>query len=285
MESLSIQLQPFFGWLLRTTLQASLLICLILLLQIVLRSRLGVRWHYCLWLLLLVRMAMPWAPESRVSLFNLLPETTPQRQFEHADVQVGHENAESFETGTDTSEPTSISTTTVAQAEPEATTITSRTSKEAEGPAKSTFPKFAAMLPLAWLAGVVVLAIYVCASSLNFLRIVRLRRPVTDQKILDLLEDCKSQMGIRTILGVVAKDKAKSPALFGFVRPRLLLPEGMIEALSEEELRYVFLHELAHLKRHDIYIGWLMTLLQVMHWFNRQGISLRCPGPGPHAKR
>jgi Tol biopolymer transport system component len=75
-------------------------------------------------------------------------------------------------------------------------------------------------------------------------------------------------MGIRIILGVVATDKVKSPALFGFIRPRLLLPKGMLETLSREELRYVFLHELAHLKRHDIYIGWLMSLLQVLHWFN-----------------
>ena len=268
MESLSIHLQPFFDSVLRTTLQASLLICLILLLQTILRNRLGVRWHYCLWLLLLVRMAMPWAPESRVSLFNLLPEAMPQRQFEHVDVQVGHKRADSFEAGADTSKPTPIPTTPVAQIQPEARTATPPMSKEAKGPAKSAFPRFAIMLPLAWLAGVLVLAIYVCTSSLNFLRIVRLRRPVTDQKILDLLEDCKSQMGIRTILGVVATDKVKCPALFGFVRPRLLLPEGMIEALSEQELRYVFLHELAHLKRHDIYIGWLITLLQVMHWFN-----------------
>ncbi|UCE50047.1 MAG: PD40 domain-containing protein, partial [Phycisphaerales bacterium] len=54
----------------------------------------------------------------------------------------------------------------------------------------------------------------------------------------------------------------------GFLRPRLLLPKGMIEALSEQELRYVLLHELAHLKRHDIYIGWLVSLLQILHWFN-----------------
>ena len=268
MESLSIQFQPFFEWLLRTTLQASLLICLILLLQAVLRSRLGIRWHYCLWLLLLVRMAMPWMPASRVSLFNLLPQSMPQRQLEHAKGQIADESADSIAASADTSESTPISTTTVAQAEPEATTITPQTSKEADAQMKSMLFEFVAVLPLAWLLGALVLAIYVCASNLNFLRIVRLRRPLTDQKILDLLEDCKSQMRIRTILGIVTTDKVKSPALFGFVRPRLLLPEGMIETLDQQELRYVLLHELAHLKRHDIYIGWLISLLQVLHWFN-----------------
>jgi len=76
------------------------------------------------------------------------------------------------------------------------------------------------------------------------------------------------QMGVETILAVVVSDKIKSPALFGFVRPRLLLPQGMLETYGLEELRYVFIHELGHLKQRDIYLGWLMALLQVVHWFN-----------------
>ncbi len=264
MESLSIQFQPFFEWLLRTTLQASVLICLILLLQAVLRDKLGVRWHYCLWLVLLVRMAMPWTPASRVSLFNLLPQSMSQRQFKHAKVQ----SADSIAASANTSESTQVSTTAAAQDSREVVTVTPQIRNETKGQSKSAFFELADILPLVWLAGGLVLGTYVCASNFNLLRIVKRRRPLTDQKILDLLEDCKSQMGIRTILGVVTTDKVKSPALFGFVRPRLLLPEGMIETLDQQELRYILLHELAHLKRHDIYIGWLMSLLQILHWFN-----------------
>ncbi|MHC4675343.1 MAG: SUMF1/EgtB/PvdO family nonheme iron enzyme, partial [Planctomycetota bacterium] len=40
------------------------------------------------------------------------------------------------------------------------------------------------------------------------------------------------------------------------------------EITSHHELRHIFLHELAHLKRHDIQLGWLTSLLQVLHWFN-----------------
>jgi Zn-dependent protease with chaperone function len=42
----------------------------------------------------------------------------------------------------------------------------------------------------------------------------------------------------------------------------------MLETYGLEELRYVFIHELAHLKQRDIYLGWLMALLHVAHWFN-----------------
>jgi len=268
MESLSMQLQPFFEWLLRTTLQASLLVCLILFFQAVLRSRLGARWHYCLWLLLLIRMAMPWAPQSRLSVFNLIPQSVPQRQPEYARQEVGDDSADSVVADKSTAESTPVSTTGIPQDSQEAITETPQIRNEDQGRLKPVVSEIADILPLVWLAGALILAVYVCANNFNLLRIVKRERPLTDQKILDLLEDCKAEMGIRIILGVVITDKVKSPALFGFIRPRLLLPKGMLDTLSREELRYVFLHELAHLKRHDIYIGWLISLLQVLHWFN-----------------
>jgi bla regulator protein BlaR1 len=65
-----------------------------------------------------------------------------------------------------------------------------------------------------------------------------------------------------------AKRSRARPALMGFIRPWLLLPEGMLEKFTPEELRFVFLHELAHLKRRDIAVNWLMTFLLILHWFN-----------------
>ena len=128
--------------------------------------------------------------------------------------------------------------------------------------------RFVRMLPFLWFVGTVLIAGYIFFRSIGLWRIVKRERPITDSEILDLLEDCKMQMGIQTIIGVVVSDRIKSPALFGFVRPRLLLPQGMLETFSHEELRYVFIHELAHLKQRDIYLGWLMALLHVVHWFN-----------------
>ena len=73
MDVLGLHLQPFFDWLVRTTVQASVLVCLILLAQRALGRWIGVRGRHCLWLLLLVRLALPWAPQSGLSLYNLLP--------------------------------------------------------------------------------------------------------------------------------------------------------------------------------------------------------------------
>ncbi|MHC4096553.1 MAG: M56 family metallopeptidase [Planctomycetota bacterium] len=259
MESLSMQLRPFFEWLLLTTVQASLLICLIILVQLMLRGKLGVRWHYCLWLLLLIRMVMPWAPESRMSIFNLIRPWAGQSQIEFVPDDTADDSLNSYVVVVGKNESTPVSMTGFGQEIPEAITAT---------PEEPAFFELVDMLPLIWLIGAVVLAVYVCANNFNLRRTIKKACPLTDRKILDLMEKCKSQMGIRAILRIVVTERVRGPALFGFLRPRLLLPGGMIEALSLEELRCIFLHELAHIKRHDIFVSYLVSFVQILHWFN-----------------
>jgi bla regulator protein BlaR1 len=232
MEALSINLWPFFVWLMQTTAQASLLIFLIFLVRLILRTKLGARWHYYLWLLLLIRLVLPWAPESRVSIFNLF-----RMSFERGAIESVTGNS---------------------------TTITTNAFAGNQG----LWGNFVNMLPLIWLAGVLVLLCYLFFSNLVFWISVNRKRPSSDKSLLELMEKCKSQMGIRTSLIIIVTDKVKSPALGGFLRPVLLLPVGMKESLSPEELRHVFLHELAHLKRHDVFVAHFVCLVQILHWFN-----------------
>jgi Antirepressor regulating drug resistance, predicted signal transduction N-terminal membrane component len=94
------------------------------------------------------------------------------------------------------------------------------------------------------------------------------QRPLTHGPTLDLLEDCKALMHVGTPVTLIELQGIESPTLLGFLRPRLLLPAGLATSFSREELRHVFLHELAHIKRGDILAGWLMLALQIVHWFN-----------------
>jgi bla regulator protein BlaR1 len=265
MESVSVLLQPFWAWLARSTLQASILICLILLVQLLLRHKLGSRWCHALWLVLLLRMVLPWAPQSRASIFNLIPRSDSPVGWHLPHRLPNGELKPALHTSVSTGD---IPAPAGASSEPTPHRLSGSQDPHFLSVGRQLTRSIGAGLPLIWLAGVLVLGIYICVSSFALLRIVRRERPLTDQKILDLVEDCKAEMGIRTVLGVVATDKVRSACLFGFVRPRLLLPKGMIEALNREKLRYVFLHELGHLKRHDIWLGWLTSILQALHWFN-----------------
>jgi prepilin-type processing-associated H-X9-DG protein len=60
----------------------------------------------------------------------------------------------------------------------------------------------------------------------------------------------------------------QTPAVFGFSRPVILLPEQWENTMSDEEISSVLAHELAHVKRLDMVVTWLATLLGCLYWFH-----------------
>ncbi len=240
MQPLMDSAGSFLIWLWRASWQASVLIVLVLLAQWLLRQQLAPQWRHALWLLVVIRLILPWAPESRVSLFNWF----------HV-----------LSLAPSASSPTLISPAADADEQPDASLVV----------APATFaPPFAWRVWLAglWLAGVVVLPACLFVTHRRLGARIRRQRPVTNATLLDLLEDCKQEMGVCTPLTLIETSAVAGPSLYGFIRPRLLLPAGFAQSFSRTELRYVFLHELGHVKRGDILLNWLTTALLVLHWFN-----------------
>ncbi|KPU42921.1 regulatory protein BlaR1 [Oxobacter pfennigii] len=58
---------------------------------------------------------------------------------------------------------------------------------------------------------------------------------------------------------------APTPMLIGMLRPVILLPD---REYSEIQLQNILLHELTHLRRHDLIVKWLSVLEGELHWFN-----------------
>jgi beta-lactamase regulating signal transducer with metallopeptidase domain len=93
-------------------------------------------------------------------------------------------------------------------------------------------------------------------------------RLCTDHEMLELFEDCKKITGVRAPIALALTPRVSSPALLGWLRPRILFPETLAHTLSREELRGVFFHELAHVRAGDIPMQWLFCLGRSLHWFN-----------------
>jgi bla regulator protein BlaR1 len=266
MESFFEQLSDIFGWLLRSSAYAGLLVCIVLAVSMVVRGRLAARWHYLLWLLVVVRMVMPWSPHSGISVLNLIPDSAKWRVKSLLSAEVGDRD---YGMGQVRIKPPGVDERiAIIEDKPKIVPGTPSVKITDAGQSAGLVLRVVDILAIVWLAGSLVLAVYVFVSNFRLWRIIKSVRPLTEQRILDLLEDCKRQTGVETILGIVVTDKVKGPALFGFFRPRLLLPVGIIETHNIKELRHIFLHELSHLKRYDILLGWLTTLLLVIHWFN-----------------
>lgn len=62
-----------------------------------------------------------------------------------------------------------------------------------------------------------------------------------------------------------AGDKFSSPLMVGVFRPTLLLPNV---SMTEEQLGNVLSHEMIHYRRKDILYKWFVCLVKCVHWFN-----------------
>jgi beta-lactamase regulating signal transducer with metallopeptidase domain len=119
-----------------------------------------------------------------------------------------------------------------------------------------------------WLVGIALLGSRVAWSSMRLARAVSRMKPVDDPRVLAALRSCCAQMKIARPPQARELACAGAPALVGFWRPNVLLPLHVLEEMGERELRLILLHELAHVKRRDVLVNWLATLVAVVHWLN-----------------
>jgi beta-lactamase regulating signal transducer with metallopeptidase domain len=79
MPNLMPALDVFLSWLWRTTCEASVVILLVGLAQLLLNRQLSARWRHGLWLLVVIRLLLPRSVETPLSIFNYLSSQWPVR--------------------------------------------------------------------------------------------------------------------------------------------------------------------------------------------------------------
>lgn len=275
--------QGFLEALGRTSLQAAVLVLVVLLAQRVFRRQLAPRWRCALWLLVAIRLLLPGSLTSAASLFNLFPRgsalaahgkpafpSPPPATGAIPEVDQGAKTTTASPLMEAVGSEKESTGPEVAFAAP--TAVPRSLHPEAAIPALSSKPPHSVSWPTVllavWLTGVVALAVYVLVTSWRMASRLRRSPPIEDPAVLAVLDECRAGLRMRTAPPLMESAEVGSPALFGWFRPWLLLPAGLTARFTTQELRHIFLHELAHLKRRDLLLNWLSVLLQIVHWFN-----------------
>lgn len=247
MEWLVLLLHATFSWISLNSLQASFLVLVILLFKLILGGYLPARFHYGVWFLLIIKLAVPLSLASPLSLFNWLPAafSTP---VPYPSSRAG---TAALQVDVPLQPPHFV-------AHPDTYTYM---------PEEARFFWFGP-LSFLWLLGVIVFAVATAWSARSFSARKLDMQPVHDIAILQLYASCKKQLDIAASIPLSISSAVTSPALLGIWRPRILLPALFLEKLDADELRHIFLHELCHYKRHDIAVNGLAHALLILNWFN-----------------
>lgn len=242
-------MNEMFKTLLSLSLAGTILIFILLLLYHLYKNRLSKRWQYYIWLVVIIRMLLPWTPG------------------------ISHVEEVIQKTGLDNSMVVADTNTNINIDKPLPDAIYSglqhpitRFMQFAQHILDAASPVIK-NIHIIWLAVVLFLftrkvTIYqsfvkhICASSVE----------VNDLILLEHFGHIMEQNHIRGTIRLYVSDVISSSMIIGFFHPCIVLTPSVL--LSGKSFHYTVLHELVHYKRMDIFYKWLVQITLCLHWFN-----------------
>ncbi|PRT21355.1 methicillin resistance protein [Bacillus wiedmannii] len=253
---INVYLPHFFDWLIETSLMASILVGFILCIKVLFRNKLTPRWQYMLWIVLMIRLLLPWSPDSSYSIYSLL-------SYSSSVSEVIQKNTPSPEnTVNDEMQHT-------VELEQNAETVTKNSEPEVNvSSEQQTALSLYKVALYVWLAGVIILAVITFITNRRLYSYIKKQPDITDEQVTTVFNRCKQSMKMKKAVSLRLAGKIASPTVFSFFRPKVLLSKKHMKVLNEQQLQYVFYHELAHIKRNDVAVNWIMYSLILLNWFN-----------------
>ncbi|MBZ9607474.1 M56 family metallopeptidase [Clostridium estertheticum] len=257
-----------------SSLIGSVIVLMILIIKGIFRNKLNFTFHYYIWLILIIKLIIPFGPQNPLNISNL------------------YENFHVQSTTNNTTQTTSSKELTNA-------TLSNPISISAMHPSNKSISK-ANSIPLKHNVNIekVFCFIWIFGSSLSIgilvigykklKDIVRTSIKNINSTHREILNKCRSAMNIKTEVELSYSQKISSPSLCGLIKPKILIPVRIADNIGDEEFKYIIMHELTHLKNKDIFINWAITLLSMIYWFNpiflyafhkmRQDCEISCDG-------
>lgn len=227
------------AWALRTSLEALPLVLAVLLLA---HTRLcQPRWRMWIAALFFIRLALPAVPEAAWNSWSAPAITAVS------------------------SSPSSSSSPRTVMAEAAAAEEEAAVVAVASPAPSFHWPRALSWL---WFAGVVVTLAWLTASHFLTRRWI-LRNQQPSLRWFDSLANwAQDRQGVKQHVPVVIVHGLSTMAIFGWVRPRLLIPADLADRYTPDQIRGMLLHEFAHVRRCDVLWTWLALLACALHWFN-----------------
>jgi len=279
----------FVDFALPMLVQSSVLFVILLVIDAVLRRRVRAVFRYWIWMLVLVKLILPpslWSPVSvgrwlgdplKAPTAALLELDEPQPAGPLAEPRSIAVSVLSQDV------PASVASPALSMEDPHPETVYRQAGMQPDSvwaDMDSESPPGMAAVPLAgpslsW-QGLVLLSWAAVAVSLLLLLLQRsffvrglvAQADEASAAMQDSLNKCRARIGLRREVALKLSAITGSPAACGLIHPVILIPQNLAPRLEANDLQAVLLHELAHIKRGDLWINLAQTLLQIVYFYN-----------------
>lgn len=252
--------EKIFHTVIEISLGTSVVIFLFLVTKPLLDKRYSAKWRYCVWLILALRLIIPF----RFSFSQtpvILP--VPEREIVYGVDESKIPDIPNPEAPKENVDPSVSSAANVLyQQQMEHYEVQMNTEKKAAGQA-TTISKPAA---IGWLVGAFFFLTWHISIYFSFrMKIRRRGEPSVDPQQLSVYRNIRSELGVKRNIRLAILDGIGSPMMIGIISPLILLPNI---TFSEEDLSMILRHELIHWKRRDMLYKFILLLSNAAHWFN-----------------
>ncbi|WP_240358382.1 M56 family metallopeptidase, partial [Myxococcus vastator] len=119
-----------------------------------------------------------------------------------------------------------------------------------------------------WGAGVLWQVYGQVKGGLAVRRLRQSARPLVHPGLEAEVRELSTAAGLRRVPGLLVSESVASPLATGLLSPVVVLPEKAVRRLPVAALRMALAHELAHLRRGDLWLGWVPALAESLFFFH-----------------
>ena len=248
------------GNVLLVSLTMSPVIVLLLIISPWLHKRYSAQWFYLVWLVLVLRLIIPWRVELPDAPVNL---PAPPQQT----IVFQQDGRPSLFTGNDHLENSHNPPAAAFGSAPVSASVSDSVSTSALDAADNTpVLTLQELFLILWTLGAVSFFQFHLISHIRFRRKIKPYCRKADPAVPDsVFESVLLDLKIKGRPQLFSCSEIASPMLTGFFKPAILLPD--LE-YTREELSLVLQHELTHYKRGDTWYKLLLLAANSVHWFN-----------------
>ncbi|HMO41657.1 MAG TPA: M56 family metallopeptidase [Saprospiraceae bacterium] len=124
------------------------------------------------------------------------------------------------------------------------------------------------MLVSLWLLGVVFFVLRLLGGLVYLKRLKTAHTAPVDTHWEELLAYLAQRMAVQRPVRLLESALVQTPVVLGHLKPLILLPVGMVNALSITQVEAILAHELAHIARYDYLLNVLQSFIEALLYFN-----------------